>query len=249
MSHPREAGRRGFTTTALITGASHGVGLEVARQLGESGVRVVVAAREPHQAEGAVEGLSNVEALPVGLDVSDVGSVHDALDAVAAQVGGLDILVNNAAAHPDRSETATTADLTRAAGAFEVTLFGTWRMTQAALPLLGQSSHPRIVNVSSGAGSHTDPQFGFATSGGAFPSHTISKAGVNALTAALAAELADTPIIINAVCPGFVATRPELEQAGARPVADGAAGIVWAATLPDDGPRGGFFRDGQPLGW
>ena len=84
---------------------------------------------------------------------------------------------------------------------------------------------------------------------GAAATYGISKAAVNALTATLAAELADTPILVNAVCPGLTATWQGAEQMGARPVADGAAAVVWAATLPDDGPRGGFFRDGAPLGW
>jgi NAD(P)-dependent dehydrogenase (short-subunit alcohol dehydrogenase family) len=103
--------------------------------------------------------------------------------------------------------------------------------------------------VSSGGGSHADDQFGLTRRGGAAASYGISKAAVNALTATLAAELAGTPIIVNAVCPGLTATWPGAEQMGARPVADGAASVLWAAMLPDDGPRGGLFRDGEPLGW
>ena len=92
-------------------------------------------------------------------------------------------------------------------------------------------------------------QFGLTRRGGAAASYGISKAALNALTATLAAELADTPILVNAVCPGLTATWPGAEQMGARPLAEGAASVLWAATLPDDGPRGGFFRDGEPLGW
>jgi NAD(P)-dependent dehydrogenase (short-subunit alcohol dehydrogenase family) len=112
-----------------------------------------------------------------------------------------------------------------------------------------QSPHPRVVNVSSGAGSHADPAFGLAVRGGAAATYRISKAALNALTSTLAAELAGTPVIVNAVCPGLTATYPGAEAMGARPVAQSAAGVVWAATLPDDGPRGGFFRDAKPLGW
>ena len=112
-----------------------------------------------------------------------------------------------------------------------------------------QSPHPRVVNVSSGAGSHADPAFGLAVRGGAAATYGISKAALNALTSTLAAELAGTPVIVNAVCPGLTATYPGAEAMGARPVAESAAGVVWAATLPDDGPRGGFFRDAKPLGW
>ncbi len=92
-------------------------------------------------------------------------------------------------------------------------------------------------------------QFGLTRRGGAAASYGISKAALNALTATLAAELADTPILVNAVCPGLTATWPGAEQMGARPVGEGATSVLWAATLPDDGPRGGFFRDGEPLGW
>jgi NAD(P)-dependent dehydrogenase (short-subunit alcohol dehydrogenase family) len=103
--------------------------------------------------------------------------------------------------------------------------------------------------VSSGAGSHGDEQFGLARRGRAAASYGISKAAQNALISTLAAELADTPILVNAACPGLTATWPGAEQMGARPMADGAASIVWAAMIPDDGPNDGLFRDGQPLAW
>ena len=91
--------------------------------------------------------------------------------------------------------------------------------------------------------------FGLAARRGAAATYGVSKAALNALTSTLAAELAETPVLVNAVCPGLTATYPGAEAMGARPVADSAGGVVWAATLPDDGPRGGFFRDGQPLDW
>lgn len=117
------------------------------------------------------------------------------------------------------------------------------------MPLLRRSSHGRIVNVSSGAGSHGDTQFGLTTNRGAVASYGISKAALNALTTKLAAELDGTGILVNAVCPGLTATAPGMEAMGARPIPEGAASVVWAATLPDDGPTGGFFRDGNPLPW
>jgi NAD(P)-dependent dehydrogenase (short-subunit alcohol dehydrogenase family) len=131
----------------------------------------------------------------------------------------------------------------------ETNLFGGWRTTQAFLPLLRTSARPRVVFVSSGAGSHGDQQFGLAVRGGAAASYGITKAAVNALVATLATELQDTGVLVNAVCPGLTATYPGAEEMGARPVADGAASVVFAATLPDDGPSGGFFRDGRPLPW
>ena len=122
-------------------------------------------------------------------------------------------------------------------------------MTQAFLPLLQRSEHPRIVNVASGAGSHGDEQYGLSARRGAAASYGISKAAVLALTATLAAELDGPPVIVNAVDPGLTATWPGAEAIGARPVAESVPGIIWAATLPDDGPRGGFFRDGRPHPW
>jgi NAD(P)-dependent dehydrogenase (short-subunit alcohol dehydrogenase family) len=106
-----------------------------------------------------------------------------------------------------------------------------------------------VVNIASGAGSHGDERYGLSSRQGAAASYGISKAALLALTATLAAELAGTPVIINAVDPGLTATWPGAETMGARPIADSVPGIVWAATLPDDGPRGGFFRDGQPHPW
>jgi NAD(P)-dependent dehydrogenase (short-subunit alcohol dehydrogenase family) len=165
------------------------------------------------------------------------------------QPGRLDVLVNNAAAYVDWTETASGADLEGAHRVVEVNLFGAWRLTQALLPLLRRSPSPRIVNVSSGAGSHEDSAFGLRARGGAAASYGISKAALNALTSTLATELAGTPVLVNAVCPGLTATWPGAESMGARPAAESARGVVWAATLPDGGPTGGFFRDEQPLPW
>ena len=226
----------------LVTGSAKGIGREVARPLTERGETVIVSARDGTRARQVADELG---ARAVELDVTDDASVAAAADAI----GELDVLVNNAAAFVDWSEMASAADLATARGVIDTNLLGTWRVTQAMLPLLRRSAHPRIVMVSSGGGSHADEQFGLTRRGGAAATYGISKAALNALTATLAAELASTPVLVNAVCPGLTATWPGAEQMGARPVADGAASVLWAATLPDDGPRGGFFRDGEPLGW
>ncbi len=234
----------------LVTGAGHGLGREVARQLVGEGRHVVIATRDPQQAQQAAAELGeNVTALPVGLDVTHADSVTAAVAALTSEPGRLDVLVNNAAAYVDWTETATGADLDAAQRVLQTNLFGAWRLTRALLPLLRQSPSPRIVNVSSGAGSHDDPAFGLRARGGAAASYGISKAALNALTSTLATELADTPILVNSVCPGLTATWPGAEDMGARSVADSAPGIVWAATLPDGGPTGGFFRDTRPLPW
>lgn len=179
---------------------------------------------------------------------------HDASVASAAAelertFGGLDVLVNNAAAYVAWDEQPSSADLAAARDVFETNLFGAWRTTMAFLPLLRGAAHPRVVNVSSGAGSHADPDFGLTTGGGTAPAYGVSKAALNGLTSRFAAELAGTGVLVNAVCPGLTATFPGAEEMGARPVEESARGVVWAATLPDDGPTGGFFRDGKPLGW
>jgi len=226
----------------LVTGAAKGIGRDVARQLVDRGETVIVSARDAARAQ-TVAGELGAAALT--LDVTDGASVA----AAVAQLDELDVLINNAAAFVDWAEMGSAADLDTARAVLDTNLLGTWRVTQAVLPLLRRSAHPRIVMVSSGGGSHGDEQFGLTRRGGAAATYGISKAALNALTATLAAELADTPILVNAVCPGLTATWPGAEAMGARPVADGAASVVWAATLPDDGPRGGFFRDGEPLAW
>jgi NAD(P)-dependent dehydrogenase (short-subunit alcohol dehydrogenase family) len=226
----------------LVTGSAKGIGREVARQLTERGETVIVSARDGERAREVADELG---ARALELDVTDEASVAAASGAIEQ----LDVLINNAAAFVDWGEVASAADLDTSRAVLDTNLLGSWRVTQAMLPLLRRSPHPRIVMVSSGGGSHADEQFGLTRRGGAAATYGISKAALNALTAMLAAELASTPVLVNAVCPGLTATWPGAEQMGARPVADGAASVLWAATLPDDGPRGGFFRDGEPLGW
>lgn len=183
------------------------------------------------------------------LDVASDASVERFRARVADRWGRLDVLVNNAAGVSQFGEQPSSANLAQAHATLESTLFGAWRTTQALLPLLRTSAHPRIVNVSSGAGSHGDPAFGLSSANAMGPAYGIAKAALNALTSTFANELAGTNVIVNAVCPGFTATFPGGAEMGARPVHEGAAGIVWAALLPDSGPRGGLFRDGTPLEW
>jgi NAD(P)-dependent dehydrogenase (short-subunit alcohol dehydrogenase family) len=239
------------STLALVTGASRNIGLEVVRQLAAKGMTVILTAREAAKAEAAAQSL-HAEGLSVvarSLDVTDEASVQALAAWVETEYGRLDVLVNNAAGFADWMEKPSTADLKAVQALMEINLYGSWRVTQAFLPLLKKSAHPRLVNVASGAGSHGDMQFGLTTNGGSSASYGISKAALNALTVKFAAELAGTGVLVNAVCPGLTATAPGMEAMGARPIPEGAASIVWAATLPDNGPSGGFFRDGQPLPW
>lgn len=238
-------------SVALVTGAGKttGIGFEVARQLGALGITVILTARDGAAAKARADELSALD-LPVfgrTLDVTDEASVGLLAEAIARDHGRLDILINNAAATSAYGEVAATADLSVSRETLETTLFGSWRVIQALLPLLSRSAHPRIVNVSSGAGSHADQVFGLTTGNAMGVSYAVSKAALNALTARLAQE--NPGVLINAVCPGFTATFEGGEAMGARPVKDGAASVVWAALLQNDGPTGGFFRDGAPLGW
>jgi NAD(P)-dependent dehydrogenase (short-subunit alcohol dehydrogenase family) len=240
----------------MITGAARGLGRAVAEALVAAGGEVLISARDPEAAASTAgdidadrTGAGAVRAVPVALDVGDRGAIHRTAEWASAEYGRLDVLVNNAAAYVDWSETATRADLVASRAVMDTNLYGAWAMLQAFLPLLRRSDHPRIVNMASGAGSHGDPHFGLTARGGAAATYGISKAALLALTATVAAELADTPVIVNAVDPDLTATWAGAEQMGARPVSDSVPGIVWAATLPDDGPRGGFFRDGQPHPW
>lgn len=224
---------------ALVTGANRGIGLEVARQLAGRGFEVFLASRDPAKGQAAAGHIAEA-VIPLPLDVADPASAADAAETVRQQSGHLDVLVNNAGIHYDTWQRAESADLAVVSEALEVNLLGAWRTTQALLPLLRRSRHGRIVNVSSGAGSITQM-------GAGPPAYQVSKAALNALTRTLAAELRPAGILVNAVCPGWVAT--DMGGPGGRPVADGASGIVWAATLPGDGPTGGFFRDRRPVPW
>ena len=238
-------------TIALVTGASRGIGFEVCRQLAVRGMLVILTARDTERADEAARRLADegLDVRGMALDVTDGGSVRSLAAELESAFGRLDVLVSNAAAYVDWSETASTADLDAAQAVLATNLFGGWRVTQGLLPLLRKSACGRLVYVSSGAGSHGDQQFGLTTGRGAVSAYGVSKAAVNALAAKFAAELTGTGILVNAVCPGLTATAPGMEAMGARPIAEGAASIVWAATLPDDGPSGGFFRAGLPLSW
>jgi NAD(P)-dependent dehydrogenase (short-subunit alcohol dehydrogenase family) len=225
---------------ALVTGANRGIGLEVVRQLAQQGFTAVLGSRDPEKGRAAAEGLGGVDVEPRRLDVADPESVRELARELEDAYGRLDVLVNNAAILYDTWQRGVEADLDLVHEALETNLFGAWRTTQACLSLLRRSEHGRIVNVSSGAGS-------LSSMGGGTPAYSISKAALNALTRILAAELRGDRILVNAVCPGWVAT--DMGGPGGRPVEQGAGSVMWAVLLPDDGPTGGFFRDGRRVDW
>jgi NAD(P)-dependent dehydrogenase (short-subunit alcohol dehydrogenase family) len=226
---------------AVVTGANRGIGLEICRQLAAEGYAVVLGSRDSSKGRDAAARLDDAaNIIPRQLDVSDDESVSAAASWVEERFGRCDALVNNAAIHYDTWARAESADLAVVHEAMETNLFGAWRTTLALLPLLRAADHGRIVNVSSGGGSLTDM-------GAGTPAYHVSKAALNALTRTLAAELRSDGILVNAICPGWTAT--DMGGRAGRPVADGAASVVWGVRLPDDGPTGGFFRDGRPVAW
>ncbi|MEV6941844.1 SDR family oxidoreductase [Streptomyces sp. NPDC051172] len=236
------AAHAGAPPVAVVTGANRGIGYEVVRQLAARGHHVVLGSRDLAKGRTAAAridpGGERVSA--VQLDVSDAASVAAMTDWVSGNPGRVDVVVNNAAILYDTWAQARSADLGEVQRALDTNLFGAWRVTQALLPLLERSPHPRVVMVSSEGGS-------LQSMSGGTPAYSVSKAALNALTCLLAGELRRQRILVNAICPGWVAT--DMGGHGGRPVAEGAAGIVWAATLPDNGPTGGFFRDGKPIPW
>ena len=227
---------------AVETGASRGIGLEVVRQLARDGFRAILGARDSAKGAAAAERLraEGLEGEARQLDVSDPGSVAAFGAALERDHDRLDVLVNNAAIDYDTWQRGVDADLDVVREAMETNLLGAWRTTQACLPLLRRSASARIVNVSSGAGALTDM-------GGGTPAYRVSKTALNALTRILAAELRRDRILVNSVCPGWVAT--DMGGPGGRPVEAGGASVMWAVRLDDDGPSGGFFRDGRRIDW
>jgi NAD(P)-dependent dehydrogenase (short-subunit alcohol dehydrogenase family) len=226
---------------AVVTGANRGVGLEVCRQLAGLGYAVVLGSRDLARGEAAAASLGGERVVACQLDVASDASVARAAEFVSEQFGRCDALVNNAAIHYDTWQRAVSADLAVVHEAMETNLFGAWRTTLALLPLLRRAGRRgRIVNVSSGGGS-------LSSMGAGTPAYHVTKAALNALTRTLAAELRGDGVLVNAICPGWTAT--DMGGGGGRPISEGGASVVWGVTLPDDGPSGGFFRDGRALDW
>jgi NAD(P)-dependent dehydrogenase (short-subunit alcohol dehydrogenase family) len=235
---------------ALITGASRrlGLGFAVARQLAELEHHVILTARTVGPAEELAAELrrDGFSASVLALDVADRTSISRLTTELNGAAGHLDVLINNASAMPDfQTRSALDVDLGALHALFDVNVFGCWGLTQALLPLLLQAPAPRIVNVTSAAAW----QIANRKPGPLFsPAYSLAKYTLNALTVTLAAALADTPILVNAVDPGSVASHPERgDDDDDRSPADAARGVVWAATLGADGPTGGLFRDGEPV--
>lgn len=233
---------------AFISGANKGIGLETARQLIDLGYFVFIGARDSAKGEAAAASLGSAAAF-LRVDMEDSSSFTQVAEAIQARFGHLDALVNNAGIDADHGFGPGTAPLSAIRKAFETNVFGLVGLTQALLPLLRNSSAGRIVNVSSILGSLTlnaDPQsqLGDWRSFG----YNGSKAAVNMFTATLSYELQNTAIKVNSAHPGWVKTELGGDAAPLE-VAEGAKTSVQLATLPTDGPSGGFFHLGQALPW
>ncbi|MER7922651.1 SDR family oxidoreductase [Streptomyces sp. NPDC096057] len=240
--------------TALVTGANKGIGYAIAHGLGALGLRVGVGARDEDRRETAVEKLraAGVDAFGVPLDVTDDRSVTGAAELVERHAGRLDVLVNNAGVSgemdPGWVQDPTTLDLELVRTVVETNVLGVIRVTNALLPLLRRSTSPRIVNVSSSVASLTRQADPGIEIGPVMAAYAPSKTFLNAVTVQYARQFAGTGILINAACPGLVATDFTGFQ-GPRTPEQGAATAIRLATLPDGGPTGAFFEDAGVVPW
>ncbi len=235
---------------ALVTGANKGIGYEIVAGLGALGWRVGVGARDEQRREDAVAKLraAGADAFGVPLDVTDDASVAAAVGLIKERAGRLDVLVNNAGITGGAPQTPTAVDPATVRAAVETNVIGVIRVTNAMLPLLRRSASPRIVNMSSSVGSLTLQTTPGAETGPIAVAYSPSKTFLNAVTVQYARELHDTNILINAACPGYTATDLNGFR-GVRTPQQGAAIAIRLATLPDDGPTGGFFDDGGAVPW
>lgn len=228
---------------ALVTGANRGLGLETCRQLLGRGLRVVMTGRDEDATRRALRELGDVagQAIAVPMDVTSVASIEAAHHAIVERFGAVDILVNNAAVLLFEQGEVLSIPAEGYRNTFETNLLGVIEVCRAFVPAMAERGYGRVVNVSSGAGQLA----GMSTYA---PAYSISKAALNAFTLFLAEAYRGRGVLVNAVDPGWVRTDMGGPSAP-RSVQQGVDTVVWLATLPDDGPTGGFFRDRRPIEW
>ncbi|MEW8492146.1 MAG: SDR family oxidoreductase [Candidatus Thiodiazotropha endolucinida] len=233
-------------SVAIVTGANRGLGLETSRQLARLGHHVLMTSRNEVDGQAAQQILLN-EGLDVSyhpLDVRSEASVLAVVQHFRQHHKRLQILVNNAGIFPDPSpeDSASSifnAEIENVLNGFDTNTLGPLRLCQALIPLM--DGEGCVVNVSSGMGQLSEME-------GCCPSYRLSKTALNALTRIFSEELKQTQIKINSICPGWVRTDMGGKEATLS-IPEGVEGIIWAATLADDGPSGGFFRFGKPIEW
>ena len=224
----------------MVSGANRGIGREIVRQLAERGVTTILGSRDEEKGRVAAEGMDG-DVRVRQLDATDEKGIAQLACDIEEEFGRLDVLVNNAGISIDRGQHGVDADLGGVRETLEMNLFGAWRLCEVFVPLMQRNRYGRIVNVSSGMGALNDM-------GGGSPAYRVSKTSLNALTRILASELKGMGILVNSVCPGWV--RTDMGGSGAsRTVEEGADTPVWAATLPNNGPNGCFFRDRRQIPW
>lgn len=235
------------TRVALVTGANRGIGLEVARGLARQGFLTVIGARDLSKGQAAADAMKSegLEVAVVQLDISDPASVKRAVAEASGLLERIDVLINNAGVYLDKpseiGKTGLSVPLELVSQSFDINALGTLRMIQQVAPLMQSAGYGRIVNVSSIMGQ-------LAEMGTSSIGYRASKAALNAITRVIASELAETNIKINAMHPGWVNTQMGGAMAP-RSAPEAASTALWLATLPDDGPTGGFFQDGKPIAW
>ncbi len=235
MERSQDSGR-----VVLVTGANRGIGLEVSRQLGKQGKHIIMTGRDVRALDEAAALLARegIAVRPEVMDISSRKSVQECgrrLETAGIRIG---VLVNNAGIYPPGDLLSVSEGAIREA--MEVNMLGALRTAQTFVPGMLQRNYGRVVNVSSGYGSFAEGLEGPAP-------YSLSKAALNALTLKLASEVHGN-VKVNAACPGWVRTRMGGPEA-TRSVEEGADTIVWLATLPEDGPSGGLFRDRQRVAW
>ena len=231
----------GQNRVALVTGANRGIGLEVSRQLLQRNYRVILTGRDPAQIEKAARTLGDERAIAMTMDVTDRASIERAHSLVTGRIGPVDVLVNNAAILLHESSDVLDVPLDDYRRTFETNVFGAIQVCQILVPPMATHRYGRVVNVSSGAG-QLSRMSTYA------PAYSISKTALNAFTRILAETYKRRGVLVNCVDPGWVRTDMGGPSAP-RSVAEGADTIVWLATLPDNGPSGGFFADRRKVDW
>jgi len=229
---------------ALVTGANRGLGFETSRELLAKGLTVVMTGRDAEALEQAHRALpldAQRRAVAVRMDVADLDSIRAAERRIIEQVGGVDVLVNNAAILLSQNDPVLSITNDTYRKTFETNVFGVIEVCRAFVPAMARSGYGRVVNVSSGVAR-------LAKLSGYAPAYSMSKVTLNAFTRLLAHAYRERGVLVNAVDPGWV--RTDMGGASAtRSLEEGAETIVWLATLPDDGPTGGFFRDRRQTEW
>jgi len=232
---------------ALVTGGNKGLGLGTSRALARLGLRVLLASRDAHRGDEAAKSLRDegLDVHAIALDVTRDDDVHAAKAFVEREHGGLDVLVNNAGILPDSSDPGARsvfgASFDTVRRGMETNFYGALRMLQAFVPKMAERGYGRVVNVSTGMAQLSDMN-------GGSPGYRTSKVAQNALTRIVHDETHKKGVLTNSVCPGWVKTDMGGPNAH-RSIEQGVDTIVWCATLPNDGPSGGFFRDRKPIAW